>query len=77
MMVQKDIIAKVMAERVMKIDGKPIQSDIVNLKNELAECATKIKTMEDIIEQGKKYGFLIIFVGLSKYKTIIRNPWKV
>ena len=29
--------------------------------------------MEDIAEHGKKYGFLIIIVGLSKYKTIIRD----
>ena len=41
----------------MKIDGEPTQSDINNLKNELAESIVKIKTMEDIAEQGKKYGF--------------------
>ena len=76
-MVQEDIIAKLMAESVMKIDGKPTQSDIDNLENELAECTTKIITMEDVVEQGKKYRFLIIIIGLSKYKTIIKNPWTV
>ena len=29
--------------------------------------------MKDIVEQGKKYDILIIIVGLSKYKIIIRN----
>ena len=70
----EDITAKLMAECVTKIDGKPTQSDFDILKNELAERATKIKTMEDIIKQDKKYRFLVIIIGLSKYRTIIKNP---
>ena len=66
-----------MTEPVMKIDGEPTQSDIDNLKNELTKHASKIKTMADIIEHGKKYGFLIIVVGLLKCKTIIKNPQTV
>ena len=58
----------------MKIDGKPIQSNIDILKNDLAEHITKIKIMEDTLEQGKNYGLLIVVVGLAKYKTIIMNP---
>ena len=74
MIVCEDIIAKLTAEPMTKIDGKPTQSDINILKNKLAESTTKINTMKDIIEQGKKYGFLIIVVGLLKYRTIIKNP---
>ena len=65
------IITKLMAEPVTKIDGKLTQSNIDNLENELTKHAANI---EDIIGQGKKYGSLIIVVGLSKYKFIIRNP---
>ena len=63
-----------MADPVTKINSEPTQSNINNLKNELAKCATKIKATKDIIKQGKKDGFLVIVVGLSKYKTIIRSP---
>ena len=77
MSMQEDIIAKLIAVPRTKIDGRPTQSDISNLENELAEHDTKIKTMEDIVEQGKRYVFLIIIVGLSKCKTIIGNPLRV
>ena len=50
MMVQEDIIAKLTAEPVTKIDSELTQSDIDNLKNELNECAAKIKTVVVIIE---------------------------
>ena len=70
MTVKEDIIAKLMAVPIIKIDGEPIQS---NIEYELAECIIKIKTTEDIVKQGKKYGFLFIIVGLAKYKTIIRK----
>ena len=58
MSVLEDIIAKLMAEAKTKIDFKPAQSDINILKKKLC----------------KKYGFLIIVMELSKYRTIIKNP---
>ena len=63
-----------MAGPVTKIEGEPTKSNINKLKKELAKCTANIKTTEDIVVEGKKYGFLVIIVGLSKYKTIIRNP---
>ena len=45
-----------------------------NFEIELVKRATKIKATKDIIKQGKKYSFLIIVMGLTKHKTIIKNP---
>ena len=66
MMVREDIIAELTANPIMKIDVETTQRDIDNLKNELAKHAAKIKTTKDIVEQSKKYGFLIIDVELLK-----------
>ena len=76
-MVWEDIITKLMAEPVTKIVGEPTQSEINLLENKLSEHASKIKMSEDIVKQSKKYGFLIIIVGLTQYRTIIKNPWTV
>ena len=45
MMVCEDITVKLMAETITKIDGKPTQSDINLLENELVVRAGKMKTM--------------------------------
>ena len=74
MTVHEDILSELMAGPITKIVGEPTQIDIDLLEEELMECMAKIKTTEDIIAQGKKYGFLIIVVALAKYITIIRNP---
>ena len=74
MMVCEDIIAELMAESITKIVDEPTQSNTDLLEEEFAECMVKIKTTKDIVAQGKKYGLLIIIVGLAKYRTIIRNP---
>ena len=63
-----------MAKLITKIDREPTHSDINTLKNEQAERATKIKTTKDIVKHGKKYGFLIIVVGLAKYQPLSRTP---
>ena len=57
---------QVTAEPVTKIDSEQAQSDINNFENELAECIVKNKTTKGIVEQGKKYCFLNVIVGLSK-----------
>ena len=41
-----------------------MQSNINLLEEELEEGMATIKTTKDIVTQGKKYGFLIIVVGL-------------
>ena len=73
MIVHEDIMAVFTAESVMKIVGEPMQSNIDLHKEVLVECAAKIKITNEIITQGKKYRFLIITVGLAKYRKIIRN----
>ena len=77
MIVWEDIITELTAETVTKINREPNQSNINLLENDLAEHATKIKTTEWIVKQGKNYGFLIIVIGLTQNRTIIKNPWTV
>ena len=38
------------------------------------ELAAKIKTIEDIVEKGCKYGFLVVVLGRTKYDKVIGNP---
>ena len=46
-----------MVEPFTKIIGEPGQGNISNLEAELAKRAAKIKTTEDMVENGYKYEF--------------------
>ena len=65
MIMHEDIIAEITVGPITKNNREMTQSGINLLESELAEYTAKIKTMKDIIEQGKKFGFLIIVVGLA------------
>ena len=73
-MVREDILAKLMADSITKIVGEPSQGDINTLKQEQAGKAAKIKTTEDMIENGRKFGFLVVMLGCQKYGMVIGNP---
>ena len=66
MTMREDIIAKLTAEPIIKIHGKPAQSNIHNLENELVERSAIIKITKDIIKIGKKICFLIIVLELAE-----------
>ena len=73
MTIREDILAELTAEPIIKIIGKPGQGDINILEAELAEQAAKIKTTEDLIESGRKYGFLVLVLGQKQYGMVIGN----
>ena len=58
---------------VTKIVGELVQMGLNIQEAELAEWAAKIITTEDIVEQGHKYGFLILIMGKEQYGQIIGN----
>ena len=60
MMAREDVLAKLTANLVIKIIGEPRQEDINLLEQELAEKAAKIKTTEDVVKKGKKFGFSVV-----------------
>ena len=74
MMVTEDILAKLTANLVMKMIGKPRQGDINTLEQELAEKAAKIKTTEDVVGKGRKFGLLVMVLEQQKYGAVIGNP---
>ena len=57
-----------------KIIGEPRQGDINLLEQELAEKAAKIKTTAEVVEKGKKFGFLVVGLGRQKHGSFFRNP---
>ena len=54
MTVQEDILAELTVEPITKIIGVPGQGNINILEAELAEWVAKIKTIEDLIKNGRK-----------------------
>ena len=66
-------MVKLMAEPIMKIIGEPDQGDINTLEQELDETTAKMKTTEDVVEKGCKYGFLV--VGFLK-KQVWHSHWE-
>ena len=62
MTIREDIMAELMANLITKITGEPGQEVLNVLEAVLGEQAAKIKTTEDMIEQGHKYGFLILIL---------------
>ena len=74
MTVHEDILAKLTAEPVTKIIGEPSQGDINTLEAKLVEKAAKTKTTDDMVEKGQKYGFIVVVLGKTKYRTVIGNP---
>ena len=73
MLVKEDIVAKLIVKPVTKIIGEPTQDDINQMETELTEKAFKIKTTEYIVEQCKKYGFLVVVIGREKYGLVIEK----
>ena len=57
MTVQEDILAELTAEPITKYIGEPGQGDINIIEAELTQRVAKIKTTEDLVEKGRKYGF--------------------
>ena len=54
MTIREDILAELTADPITKIIGKPGQGGLNLLDAVLTEQAAKIKTTEDVIEQGCK-----------------------
>ena len=73
MTIHEDILTKFMAEPITKIVSEPGQEDITILKSKLVVNAAKIKTTHDMVEKGRKYGFLVTVIGKNKYGIIIGN----
>ena len=73
MTVRRKIISKLMAELIIRINGEQGQGVINQLKSEIAKRSSKIKTMEDMVQKGQKYGFLIVVLGRVKYGMVTRN----
>ena len=69
----EDILAKLMADPIIKMIGEPGQRAIKILEQELAEKAAKIKTTEDVVQKWWKYGFLVLVLGKNEYGTVIGN----
>ena len=57
MTIREDILAKLTAEPVTKINGEPRQCNINLLEQELAEKTTKIKITEDVRERNEIWVF--------------------
>ena len=73
MTICKDILAKLMVDPITKIIGEPGQGDINTLESKLVAKAAKIKTTDDLVKKGHKYGFLVVVLGRTKYGTVIGN----
>ena len=54
MTVREDFLVELTRDPITKIIGQPGQGDLNVLETELAERAAKIKTTEDMAEQGHK-----------------------
>ena len=74
MTVREDILAELTTEPVAKIHGESRQGDINLLEQQLAKKAAKIKTTEDVVEKGKRFGFLVVVLAKQKHATVIGNP---
>ena len=73
MTIREDILGELTAEPRTKIIGEPRQGDIKILEAELAKRAAKIKTTKHLIENGRKYRFLVLVLGQKQYVTVIGN----
>ena len=79
MTVREDILVELTMDPITKIIGEAGQGGLNVLDAELKEWAAKIKTTQDMIEQGQKYGFLILILGKEQYRRVIGNErlqWK-
>ena len=56
-------IRELTADPITKIIGEWGQVGLNVLEADFAECTANIKTIEDMIEQKHKYGFLILILG--------------
>ena len=74
MTVSENILAKLTAEPITKIVGESDQGEITILESEFVAKAAKIKTTDDMVENGWKYGFLVIVLGKTKNGVVINNP---
>ena len=73
MIIGEDILAELTAEPITKVIWELGQGDIKILEEELTEWAAKIKTTEDLIKKGRKYGFLVVVLGQKQYGMVIRK----
>ena len=79
MTIREDILVELTMVPITKNIGEPGQGDLNILKAEHAEWVAKIKTTEDMVEQGHKYGFLILILVKEQYWRVIGNEhlqWK-
>ena len=72
MIIREDMVELTM-DPSTKINWESVQGDLNVLEAELTEWAAKIKTTEDIIEQGHKYGFLILILEKEQYGIVLGN----
>ena len=73
MIIQEDILAELTSEPIAKIIGEVEHRDINILEAELTEWAAKIKTTEDMVNEGCKYEFLVLVLGQKQYWMVIGN----
>ena len=73
MTVREDILVELTMDPITKIIGELGQGDLNILEVELSEQATKIKTTEDVVEQGHLYGLHILIVGKAQHDWLIGN----
>ena len=73
MTIREDVLVELTIEPMTKIIGEPGQGDLNILEEEITEWVTTIKTKEDMVEQGLKYGFLILILGKTQYGLVIEN----
>ena len=73
MTIREDILAELTTDPITMMFGETWLGGLNVLEAELAEQAAKIKTKEDVIEQGCKYGFLILILGKEQYKRVTGN----
>ena len=71
MHVQEDILVELTAEPITKIIGELGQGDINILEAELPEQVAKIKTTEDSVKKGRKYGFFVLVLGQMQHGKVI------
>ena len=73
MTVREDILVELTMDPITKIIEEHGQGGPNILEAELREQVAKIKTTEDMIEQGCKYGFLILILGKTQFSQVIGN----
>ena len=73
MIIREEILLELIMDPTTKIIGELRQGDLNMLEAELTGRAAKIKTTEDMVEQGRKYVFLILVLEKEQFGQVIGN----